>query len=96
MTGLYSIQPEAIEWTMEQTALLRTVLFFPSLFTLFDLRRVPSVVLAMCSTHLVNLIARDRCIIGQCLYYLWFHAGESMHGMSDVTSGCSFAGRKVL
>jgi len=24
------------------------------------------------------------------------HASESMHGMYDVTSGCSFAARKVL
>jgi len=24
------------------------------------------------------------------------HPSESMHGMSDVTSGCSFAARKVL
>jgi len=37
------LNPEAIEWTMEQTALLHTVFFFSSLFTLFDLRRVPSV-----------------------------------------------------
>jgi len=24
------------------------------------------------------------------------HASESMHGMYDITSGCSFAARKVL